>query len=143
LEYNGLNEVVTGYDCQTDKYRQPETRDIQKLGFKTGTSVFFLPAPFVDTHHLEWDENEEIKEGTVVTLLQRELYAEQGGHDNAGKETGVVLRVTDSEYIGDSDDGCGYSDAPGSVRPFKQCSGGKDELLCYPEQSENHCEHCD
>ena len=75
-EDDGLNEVVAGGDGQAHEDGQPETRDVQELRLETCTAFILVPAPLVDRHHLERDEDEVIEERAVVVALQRELDAE-------------------------------------------------------------------
>ena len=75
-EDDGLNEVVAGGDGQAHEDGQPETRRVQELRLEARTAFILVPAPFVDGHHLERDEDEVIEERAVVVALQRELDAE-------------------------------------------------------------------
>ena len=47
---------------------------------------------------------------------------------DAGKETGVVLRVFDGEDISDADDRGRDADYPGGVMPFEKREGRKDDF---------------
>ena len=110
--------VVAGGDEEEQCDRQDQSRRVEELRLETCPAVFFLPAPFVYRHQLEGDEDEEIEEGAVVRALQNELHTEQGTHDDAGVETGVVLRIADGQYIGYADDGRRNTDEPGGIVPL-------------------------